>query len=197
MALWLALLCVGQAWGLFFTLEPKIERCIGISLMESMSFSGTYVFTGTHERNVIARVKSPQNFIMHQSPRGAREGVFELTSQDAGIHKLCFRTTDHVAKIISFHLEKKETQADELVITEEDMHPLTATLSAMGRRYDAVYRNVHFYQLRERTHRDLAEQTCDRILWCALVKVCILVVIALVQVKTMKGLLSSKSSQGV
>ena len=186
---------LGQTWGLFFPLEPRVERCVGVILAEKKEFAGAYLFTGENEQNVIARLKSPQGYILHQSSRGTKEGKFELESKEEGIYRLCFRATDNIQKIISFELAAKEDKKD--LVTDSELGPLTQGLRTMGRVFDLIYRNIHFYQLRERTHRDLTERTCDRILWSAIGKMATLGAICLVQVYILKSLFRAKAEQAV
>lgn len=188
---------LGQVWGLFFTLEAKLERCVGVALDSKKEFTGAYLFTGENEQNVIARLKSPQGYILHQSQRGVKEGKFELTSKEEGIYRLCFRATDNTQKIISFELAAKEDKKELAVVTDTELEPLTNGLRAMGRVFDLIYRNIHFYQLRERTHRDLTERTCDRILWSAVGKMVSLGAICLVQIYILKSLFKAKAEQAV
>ena len=100
-------------------------------------------------------------------------------------------------KIISFDISQKELLKKNDTVVDSDVEPLEASLLQMGRHYNSISRNIQFYQLRERTHRDLAEQTCDRVLWCAIVKMVVLSLISLTQVYTMKGMLGSKATQTI
>lgn len=195
--MWVMAVLLGQVWGLFFTLEPKLERCVGVLLAGKKEFAGAYLFTGQDEQNVIARLKSPQGYILHQSQRGVKEGKFELESKEEGIYRLCFRSTDNTEKIISFELAAKEGRKDLEVVTDSELEPLTNGLRSMGRVFDLIYRNIHFYQLRERTHRDLTERTCDRILWSAVGKMASLGAICLVQIYILKSLFKAKAEQAV
>lgn len=192
----IALLLVG-VHALFFTLDPKLERCLGIPLPEKKGFTGAFLFTGENEENVIARVKSPNGYILYQSPRNVKEGKFDLESKEEGIYRLCFKATDNKTKIISFEMSEKDVKKDFDVVMETDMEPLTQGLRAMGRVFDLIYRNIHFYQLRERTHRDLTERTCDRILWSAIGKMVTLGAICLIQISILKNLFNAKASQPV
>ena len=155
------------------------------------------MFTGVYEENVIARVKSPSGYILHQNPRFTREGKFNLTSSEDGVHRLCFRGTDNAEKIISFDFGLRDEKKDPELVTDDELRPLSIGLNVMGKKFDIIYRNIHFYQLRERTHRDLTERTCDRILWSAIGKMGILGVICLVQIYILKALFSAKSGPAV
>ena len=197
MAVLVLVLLLTQSWGLFFTLDPAVERCIGVHLPSKREFAGAYLFAGENEDNVLARVKSPQGYILHQSSSGVKEGKFELESKEEGIYRLCFRTKDLIQKIVSFEFAAKESKKDQEAVTDTELAPLTNGLRSMGRVFDAVYRNIHFYQLRERTHRDLTERTCDRILWSAVGKMVTLGALCLVQIYILKALFKAKESQPV
>jgi hypothetical protein len=188
------LLTVAQA--LYFTLPGYQQLCFGLTVGKGGSFHGTYVISGQGERNVLVRVVAPGGIVQFTSPPRTSEGSFDLTSTEGGTHDLCFRVADSTQKTIAFEYSASEIKEAELA-TEMELDPLQDSIAVMAKSMDKVYRNIHFFERRERVHRDLAERTCDRVLWSALVKMFVLAIITCLQVYVLRGFFDSKTSKPV
>lgn len=189
-------LLLGVAHALYFTLAGYQQLCFGLTVGKGGSFHGAYVVSGQGERNVLVRVVAPEGTVQFTSPPRSNEGSFELTSAEGGTHNLCFRVADSTQKTIAFEYTAAEVKEAELA-TETELDPLQDSIAVMARSMDKVYRNIHFFERRERVHRDLTERTCDRVLWSALVKMFVLAIITCVQVYVLRGFFDSKTAKPV
>lgn len=176
------LLAVASA--LYFPLDYRAERCFGLKLPAAQPFSGAYLVTGQGERNVLSRLESPSKRVLYHGTPKSHEGKFELTSEEEGLHRFCFKAFDRWPKNVS--LEFTTPQVEPELPTEEMLEPLYKEVKRMQRALETVMRNVQFTKQQERTHRDLTESTCDRVLWCAIIKVVVLSVVTVVQISVLK-----------
>ena len=187
---------VAHVQGLYFVLNGYQQLCMGLTVGKGNAFRGAYVVSGQGERNVLVRVVAPEGTVQYSSPPRSNEGSFELTSAEGGTHNLCFRVADSTQKTISFEYTASEAKEAELA-TESELDPLQESISSMSKYMDKVYRNIHFFERRERVHRDLTERTCDRVLWSALVKMFVLAIITCVQVYVLRGFFDGKTSKPI
>jgi hypothetical protein len=195
--LWfLSLLIAAQ--GLFFTLEPGREQCFSLTVGKGHSFGGAYLISGKGEEFVMTRVYSPSNKIVYNNTPKTKEGEFKLNSAEGGIYKLCFRPIDSSPKVISFEFEHEWDELDDDdFATEEALRELGTSVRELFKNLHTISRNIHFFERRERTHRDLTEQTCDRVAWSGLVKMLVLGVITFTQIFMLKRLFENKKPNSV
>ena len=177
------LLCL-LASALYFQLDYRVERCLGIDLLSSQSFSGAYMVSGQGENNVMVRVEAPSKHVLYHSTPKSREGKFDLVSEESGRHRLCFKAFDRWPKNISFELLTRKAEPE--FLTENELLPLEENSVTMRKGYETIARNIRFTKQQERTHRDLTERTCDRVLWCAVVKVGVLVLVTVLQLVVLR-----------
>ena len=71
------------------------------------------------------------------------------------------------------------------------MDPLRGSFKNLGKSLDTVFMNLQFYERREIVHRDLAELTCDRVIYSAIIKIAVLFLISLAQIFSLRYLFSS------
>ena len=180
---------------LYFVLPTTKEQCFGLQVGKGKGFFGEFVISGQGEENVITRCTAPSGKIDYMSPRKAKEGKFQAKSIEGGTHNLCFRTVDKVEKTISFEFGlDDDNQDEESLLGTENIDPLSNSLRDLGKQLDGVYRNIHFYQRREKVHRDLTEQTCDRVMMSAVIKMVVLALVGFLQIYILRGFFSGAGS---
>ena len=102
---------------------------------------------------------------------------------------------DKVEKTISFEFGlDDDNQDEESLLGTENIDPLSNSLRDLGKQLDGVYRNIHFYQRREKVHRDLTEQTCDRVMMSAVIKMVVLALVGFLQIYILRGFFSGAGS---
>jgi hypothetical protein len=102
---------------------------------------------------------------------------------------------DKVDKVISFEFALEDNGPDEATLAKGgSVDPLSNTLRDLAKQLDAVYRNVHFYQRREKVHRDLTEQTCDRVVFSAIIKMIVLAMVGFIQIYVLRGFFTGNQS---
>lgn len=173
------------ASALYFPLDYRVERCLGIDLLSpTQAFSGAYMVSGQGENNVMVRVEAPSKHVLYHSTPKSREGKFDLVSEEPGRHRLCFKAFDRWPKNISFELQTTKPEPE--LLSDKELLPLLQDTVVMKRGYETIQRNIRFTKQQERTHRDLTERTCERVVWCALVKVVVLGLVAVLQVVVLR-----------
>ena len=188
------LVCVANA--VFFSLPSHQPLCIGVDVKKSKDLWGAYVVSGIGDKNTVVTLKDPKNVVEFVNDPSSRDGKFHIHKPIAGVHYLCFKATDGEPKTISFDLCTEEPKEGKLA-TEEELEPFEASLKKITRGVENVSRNLHFYQRREKVHRDLSERTCDRVLWVAGFKIFALASISVLQIYALKKILSSSNSNKV
>jgi hypothetical protein len=189
-------LFLGLVQGIFFTLNSKTEFCIGVEVKKSKELWGDYVISGEGDKNVITTLYDPKNIVEYISEKDTREGKFAIKKPAGGIHRTCFKATDGVQKTVSLEINTEEPPEDK-VITEEEIEPFQINLKRALRSIESINRNLHFYQRREKVHRDLTEKTCDRVLWTAVIKLLTIFSISLLQGWGVTKLLSSSQTSKI
>lgn len=182
--------------GLFFTLPSRKETCIGLEVKNAHDLWGAYVVSGQGDKNVNVIVFDPKNVVEFVNEKDSREGKFHIVKPTWGTHRICFKAMDGVIKTISFELTTEESN-ENAIATDEELEPFDANLKKITRGLENVNRNLHFYQRREKTHRDLSERTCDRVLWVAGFKFVSLIAVSFLQIWGLKKILSSSSTAKV
>lgn len=181
--MWIFACLIAGAYSLSFNLEAGTQDCVGLLLKRGGHFWGAYVVSGQGEKNFVARVEGPSGQPIYTSPAGQNEGEFETQAQADGLHKMCFKSTDRQPKVISFEFELEDETVDEdETAAMGSLDPIQEKFKDMARNMDLISRNIHFYQRREKVHRDLTEITCDRVLQFSIVKVVVLLGLTIFQV---------------
>ena len=180
----------------FFSLPERKELCIGVEVRKTQDLWGAYVVSGAGDKNVIVTLRDPKNIVEFVNDPFSRDGKFHINKPTPGTHRLCFKATDGKPKTISFDLYTEEPKEGNIA-TDGELEPIEVNLKKISRAVDNVSRNLHFYQRREKAHRDLSEKTCDRVLWVAGFKIFTLASISMLQIYALKKILTSSSSNKV
>ena len=190
----LVLVLVG-CQALDFTLQGHSEQCFKLDVKLGTQIRLGFMISGQGDQNVITRLYDPKEKVLYQSPRGHRHGSFETTGEVEGSYKLCFRAMDRPQKVVGFEFsEEEEKQA---FATEDELEPLSQGLRKVSRKLDIVYRNLEFYVRKEKTYRDLSELACDKLLWCAVFKILVLVVVTGFQMYFLTGFFNNKQLSSI
>lgn len=172
-------------------------RCINQRTDIGNEISIAYVISGENDQNVIATVMDTRGKIVYNNPPLSREGKFETKSSGVGYFRLCFQSKDSTAKSISFDFYLQDGLQEEKMATQDEIAPIRTNFRKLSRNLDSVYRNIQFYERREKTHRDLAEITCDRVLVSGIVKIVVLCIVSICQGWILKGFFSNKNANTV
>lgn len=108
-------------------------------------------------------IYNPYSALIFSSTPQTREGKKYFKAELNGKYHLCFYSKDSFLKQISF--DYKIYFPEKLAydyMTSEEFFPLAEGFSKLGKLLDDVYNNIQFSEIREKVHRDLAEDICDR-----------------------------------
>lgn len=185
---------ISQSQALFFTLEGNAEQCFDLYVGKKHEFWGGFVISGENDQNVYTKLASSKGKTQYES--NDREGSFGLESV-GDIHTLCFRSLDSSITIISFEFSSEDEIEEEKLTTEEGLIPLRDSLKKITRNLDIVYRNLNFYENREKIHRDLAERTCDKVLLGGIWKIVVIIGVCLSQIYILRNYFNNKDHSRV
>ena len=186
------ILLVTLSEGVFFTLTGKgAIQCFNQAANPGEDISVAYVVSGERDQNVIATVLDNYGRTHFTSAPNSREGKLDLKVSNIAYYRLCFQSTDKTPKTISFEFYIQDGLEEEKILTQEEINPLRSSFRKLSRSLDTVYRNIQFYERRERTHRDLAELTCDRVVFSAIIKMAVLALISIGQIFMLRHLFNS------
>ena len=157
---------------------------------------GAFLISGDSEKNVQVALYDPKNIVEYLSDANAREGKFNIKKPSLGVHRLCFKSLDSSMKSVNFEIKSEESNTD-LLALDEEIEPFQQSLSTLSRNVETVNRNLHFFQRREKVHRDISERNCDRILWAAGFKIACLIAVAGFQVWGVTYILNKRTSNKV
>lgn len=186
------LLLICSAHAMYFVLPGQTTQCFGMSVTTGHKIWGDYLVSGFGEDKVITRVTTPSKLIEYEGAHLSSEGKFEIVAKETGAYNLCFKNLDSNPNVINFDYRHWDLADSEGLASEEHLKPLEDELRVLSNKLDSVYRNINFYERREKTHRDLIERTCDRVLWSVLGKVVILSSIAFTQIYMLKTTFDDK-----
>ena len=129
----------------------------------------------------------------HLSAKYAKEGSYELRSTVDGVYTMCFRVMDNYKKIVNFEFDIDSNVLDVDDATYKDsIDPVDNSMLDLNRQLDKVNRNIQFTMRREKVHRDLTEQTFDKVLWFSLAKIVALCSISFAQIYILKSFFDGK-----
>jgi hypothetical protein len=172
-------------------------RCFNQKVDSGNDVSISYVVSGEKEHNVITTVMDTRGLIAYNNPPMTREGKFEAKASSSGVYRLCFQSKDASPKSISFDFYLQDGLQEEKMATQDEINPIRSNFRRLSRNLDTVYRNIQFYERREKTHRDLAEQTCDRVLFSGLIKIVVLFLVSIGQAYILRGFFNNKPANSV
>lgn len=176
-----------SCYALTFTLPGFTEYCFSIEAIAPQVIWGAYIVSGDGDTNVLARVFDSKKKPKYASAKTTREGKFEIKVAESQMYELCFRALDAEEKEVGFEFSK-DLNINEFTFPKGDeFEPLNDDISLCSHRLDEVYRNLEFYESRERVNRDLTERTCDNILWSVLLKIIVLCGLSLTQLYVLQG----------
>ncbi|OMJ74094.1 hypothetical protein SteCoe_27080 [Stentor coeruleus] len=192
------ILLLSLANSISITIEGKETiKCFYQYVNSGNELNGAYVISGEKDQNVLTTLKDPNGKIIYTSPIRSREGKFDFKAENDSKYKLCFQSADATTKSISFEMYSQDGLQEENFATQDEVAPLRSSFRKVSRSLDTVYRNIQFYERRERTHRDLTETTCDRVLFSGIIKMVVLALISLSQIWMMRSLFNSKRAVAV
>ena len=188
-----SLLLASLTSALFTTLPGYTEYCFFVDGKSGQKLWGEYVISGEGDLNVLTRFFDSMKKPKYTGAKGTREGKFEFTLTSDEYHELCFKAQDGDPKVISFEFSQEDPVTH--LAAEDHFQPIEDEVKMTSRLLETVYRNLHFYERRERVHRDLTERTCDNILRSVLVKIVVLCCISLTQIYVLRGLFASDKTR--
>lgn len=179
--------------GVYFPIDGKgVSRCFSLQVGPEVDLFMAYVVSGEKDQNVQVIMKDHLGFIVYSSAPRTREGKFEMKSDKLNVFSLCFESKDRTSKTISFDFYLQDGLAEEKIATQDEITPLRTLFRKVSRSLDTVYRNIQFYERRERTHRDLAEVTCDRVVFSGVIKMLVLALISISQIYMLRSFFNNK-----
>ncbi|OMJ85419.1 hypothetical protein SteCoe_13260 [Stentor coeruleus] len=177
--------------GLSFKIQGKNQgQCFYIKAKTDDNILITYIISGKQDLNVIIIVYDPLSAVVFSNTPQTREGKKDFKAELNGKYHLCFYSKDNFLKQISF--DYKIYALENFTYdypTIEEIFPLAEGFSKLGKLLDDVYNNIQFSEIREKVHRDLAENISDRVLCSVLIKFGVIIGVVLMQGYTLTRIL--------
>lgn len=171
------------------------KKCFSLYSESKSEVTMTYIISGKKDQSIFTTLANPVGALLYASPPRTREGKLEIRVQQTGTYFLCFESKDSSSKTISFDFFPSNTQEDLQFLTGSQTISLKISLHKLGGQFDSVFRNLQFYESREKIHRDLTEKTCNLIFNVILFKTLVLTLVTLGQLSVLKGFFSAKLTQ--
>lgn len=171
------------------------SKCFYLFAETGKVVSGEYIISGERDHNVGVTLTSSEQKLLYSNPQNTREGKFDYTIDRKSNLMLCFVSKDNLQKIISFEFYINEGMNEDRLAGLGELRVLSNIFILAAKRFDAIYRNLQFYEIREKAHRDLAEINCDRIVWMAAIKIVVLLTITFTQMWTLTRFFIGRSNK--
>lgn len=189
------LVLISSCLAMFFTLPGHTEYCFSLDGKTSQKLWGAYIISGEGDMNVLSRLYNSQRKAKYISPKKTREGKFDIILDHDETYNFCFKSLDSYTKTISFEYSQDENKEELILAGEDQFQPINDEVLTASSLLESIYRNLHFYERRERVHRDLTEKTCDSILLSVLIKIIILCLLSLIQIYVLKSLFNTNKTK--
>ena len=169
---------------LSFTLKGiNNNRCYKLNADINDTISLAYMISGLNEFSVLVTINNHNMQNLYSNYYKTREGNFIYKVIERGLYSLCFQSFDKSFKSISFEFlikNKEEFNNDYIIQTE--LNPIRSILLEIDDKLNNISRNLHFYQQRTIAYHNLTDSTHNKILWSALLKLGVLILVLFLRI---------------
>jgi len=168
-------------------IDAKAEQCFFESVSkENVKVQVQFQVASGGFLDIDFKMYGPKNDLVHQIDRET-EGKFTLTAVDAGDYKLCFSNamSTLTPKVVSFTVHVGDVMDPHLTKIDHS-DPIVKSIMRLTEGLSEIQNEQKYLRMREHNHRDLAEETNDKILYWSIVEAIVLVIMSVVQVFVLK-----------
>lgn len=166
--------------------------CLLKDLQPHDQFSGRYVVSGYDENSVVFNLIAPPGRLLNTIPK-EKEGDWNMTIEEAGEYKLCFRNIKKEDVMISVDVQVHT--AEDLkseAIRHEDLGSLAKLMKKALRSLWNIRTNFKFQEVRYDVHLKNSRTLKSRIKWSGFFKIGVLALVAIGQIYVLTGLLKKR-----
>jgi len=168
------------ASSLTFQIEPREEQCFYEELNSGQQFVMEFEVVRGGLLDIRIKITDPSNhaileklsfFNRHDEALNEAEGKISISASYGGRYSICFdnsmsRWTPKVVSMFIPHglgasVDREALNDDAAKLT--DLGPMVDSIIAIADQLDAIEQHQHHARVRERTHRENAEVTNDRV----------------------------------
>eukprot|EP01016_Furgasonia_blochmanni_P008535 TRINITY_DN13475_c0_g1_i1.p1 TRINITY_DN13475_c0_g1~~TRINITY_DN13475_c0_g1_i1.p1 ORF type:complete len:251 (-),score=56.00 TRINITY_DN13475_c0_g1_i1:46-798(-) len=176
---------------IFITLSDQNPVCFWKIGWDGNNMTGSYVVSGYHEDEISFWIDNPENQTVHKTSR-VRDHNFNLPLLNYGKYRLCFQALDSTTKVISFDFATSESRTPQNVAAKDHVDEIYRDVKKSYKQLEIIYRNQHYQQVREETHRRTLKDTESKVQWCGLSKIFVLVAITALQIFVLTSFFKNK-----
>eukprot|EP00825_Cyclidium_porcatum_P035185 TRINITY_DN36908_c0_g1_i2.p1 TRINITY_DN36908_c0_g1~~TRINITY_DN36908_c0_g1_i2.p1 ORF type:complete len:218 (+),score=41.08 TRINITY_DN36908_c0_g1_i2:177-830(+) len=173
------------------------EFCITSRAFRDESLCIHYIISGQQEKNVIMNIydgESTNTKPIHTS-KLVSEYKYTLKNNDTidrfQTYKICFISTDSKKKVLTFDVHVKGSRSNmgsgDILATKSNMNQQIDLMSKTFNNIEKIYRNQRYQSIRQQTHQEIMQEIDQKIKWCSLFKVFIIIIICITQISIIKG----------
>jgi len=120
-------------------------------------------------------------------------GHFSSTATDPGLYKLCFSNTisSSMPKVVAFSLHVGDRMYQDIA-THEHVTPLEEGVIQLQDSLAQIQDEQRYFWSRERSSRNTAESTNERVLWFSVVELVLIIGLGAWQLYTMYSIFQKK-----
>ncbi|BFZ53441.1 emp24p/erv25p-related protein [Savitreella phatthalungensis] len=192
-----------QASALYFYLEGGSRQCVMEDLSKDVMLVVKYKveefqpqhnsYVVNHDMGVTATIDEVfDNYHRVVNSRGKAEGKFTYTTQDTGLHELCFQAAASngwfTSSRIRLHLDIVSGFSEEFKGKgDEKVHDLGRQVEELNHRLKDVLREQSYQRTREMEFRDQSERTNAKVAWWTLVQLFVILAMCAWQLTHLRG----------
>lgn len=180
------LLVLGGAGATQFWIEGQSARCISEELPEKALFTGDYSIEPTANFSGSVKVLGPLDAVLFER-QTAEPHHFAVTSENTGVHKLCFDNASPERRRVVITLRKGLEVDDHSQMARKDhVEQIEKQLDRMREMAMAIKEEMIYMRGREEEMRDTNESTNTRVLWFNIMTLSIIGAMGLWQIYYLK-----------
>ncbi|KAI9222159.1 supernatant protein factor C-terminal domain-containing protein [Blastocladiella britannica] len=173
-------LMVTVATALTIRVPPYEQQCFFEELVKDQRLSITYQVGDGGQLDVDFWVTDPTGNILHIINKEST-GSHDFRAKVAGRYTYCFsnQMSSHYEKVLQFSVEGANAPPlDPKAIVD----PVLAAITDLAKDVHSIKEEQQYVMIRERQHRETAEDINSRVMWWSIMQVMVLVGVCLFQV---------------
>jgi hypothetical protein len=173
--------------GLTVKIDAKGEQCFYETVKtENVKMQIQFQVASGGFLDIDFKLYNPKGEIVHQVHKES-EGKFTFTAVETGDYKLCFSNamSTLTPKVVTFTVHVGDLLDPQLTKIDQT-DPIVRSILRLTEGLAEIQNEQKYLRMREHNHRDLAEETNDKIFYWSIVEILVLIVTSVAQVFILK-----------
>jgi len=190
--LFLLSLSFSQTYGISCEIPPGETECFFEHLEANHTTTFYYSVYRGGELDIQVQLYNPQNELLFEefhSEDLEDGGIHEFQPQETGDYEICFdnQMSTFTTKNIFFSLIKEQENEEihvgrKVPASTTDLDPVETSMYKIEQQMEDLMRHFHYLKGREIQHRELMEQTSERLVWVTIAETILLLGMSLCQI---------------